>query len=177
MELVRHKRAALRDSAATAKERGASMRQATAKQTVTRSTAGTTTKRTRKSGADSSPRQVRRTRRPAWLRSASGIEGLPPITVDLDLVHRFQAAQAAAERLPTDALFLETLGTQYLSLEALEWLAQYRTLGQILGSPASNVTHMAPALEMNAAALERLARDACAEAEAPAAAPAGPAVA
>jgi hypothetical protein len=88
------------------------MRQATAKRTTAHSigtsTAGTNTTRTRKSGEELAPQRMRRTRRPAWLRSASGIEGLPSITVDVDLVHRFQAAQAAAERLPQDALFLET---------------------------------------------------------------------
>ena len=138
------------------------------------STATTTaTTRTRKRNHELEPQRVRRTRRPAWLRSESGIEGLAPISVDLDLVHRFQAAQAAAERLPQDRRLLETWAHEVLSLEALEWLAQYRTLEQLLSSPARNVTVMAPALEMNMAALERLACDVYDEA--PTAAPVGPA--
>src|SRR6266849_1270604 len=105
------------------------MRQATVKQTATRSTAGTVTTtattRTRRNGDEMAPQRVRRTRRPAWLMSESGIEGLPRLTVDLDYVHRFQAAQAAAARLPYDQLFLETWAAECLSLAALEWLAQY----------------------------------------------------
>ncbi len=133
------------------------MTQATVKQAATRSTATTTTTR-------------------PWLRSASGIEGLPRLTVDRDLIHRFQAAQAAAERLPQDQLFLETRAAEVLSLAALEWLAQYKAPAGELTMPVGNVVPMAPAYAMDLEAFERLAQAVYAE-EAPAAAPAGPAVA
>jgi hypothetical protein len=153
------------------------MRQATVKRTATtRSTAGTTTTQTRKSGSELVLQRVRRTRRPAWLMSESGIEGLPRLVVDLDLVHRFQAAQAAAERLPQDRSFLETRAAEVLSLEALEWLARYKTPAGELTMPVGNVVPMAPAYAMDLEAFERLAQDVYAE-ETPAAAPAGPAVA
>jgi hypothetical protein len=51
------------------------------------------------------------------------------------------------------------------------WPRQYKTLEEVLAVPANNITHIAPALEMDLEALTRLAQDVCDEA--PAAAPVG----
>jgi len=133
------------------------MRQATVKQATAHSlgtsTAGTTSTRTRKRNDELVAQRVRRTRR---------------FYVDLDYVREVLKGMGCT------AAYIEYV-MQHGGLpeeDKANWPRQYKTLQEVLAIPANNITHIAPALEMEMEAFERLAQAVYAE-EAPAATPGG----